>query len=64
MSTSMGMGNEPNITTITGRRLDVDPVVRSIPQGTLQAGKSFSVACALDMASVLGGQQRILGLAV
>jgi hypothetical protein len=39
--------------------VDVDLVVRSIPQGTLQAGKSFSVTCALGgMASVQDGQQQ------
>ena len=45
--------------------VDVDLVVRSIPQGTLQAGKSFSVACTLGVsASVREGQQRTLSLAV
>jgi hypothetical protein len=46
--------------------VDLDLVVRSIPQvGTLQAGKSFSVACTLGVsASVREGQQRTLSLAV
>ena len=46
--------------------VDVDLVVRSMPQGgTLQAGKSFSVACTLGVsASVQEGQQRTLSLAV
>jgi hypothetical protein len=45
--------------------VDVDLVVRSIPQGRLQAGKPFSVACTLGVsAAVREGQQRTLSLAV
>jgi hypothetical protein len=46
--------------------VDVDLVVRSIPQGgTLQAGKSFSVTCTLGVSAfVREGQQRTLSLAV
>ncbi|KAN0123061.1 hypothetical protein V8E52_003014 [Russula decolorans] len=45
--------------------VDVDLIVHSIPQGTLQAGKSFSVACTLGVsASVWEGQQCTLSLTV
>jgi hypothetical protein len=45
--------------------VDVDLIVHSIPQGTLQAGKSFSVACTLGVsASVREGQQCTLSLTV
>jgi hypothetical protein len=45
--------------------VDMDLVVRSIPRGTLHAGKPFCVACTLGVtASVREGQQRTLSLAV
>lgn len=57
-------GSQPGLAVIDP--VDVDLVVRSIPQGgTLQAGKSFSVACTLGVSAfVREGQQRTLGLAV
>ena len=56
-------GSQPGLAVMDP--VDLDLVVRSIPQGTLQVGKSFSVACTLGVsASVREGQQRTLSLAV
>jgi len=69
MSTVSALGNfisgsHPNLAVIEDP-IDVDLVVRSIPHGTIQAGKPFCVACALGVsASVREGQQRTLSLAV
>jgi hypothetical protein len=66
MSTALGnpiASSLPNSVVVDP--VDLDLVVRSIPRGTLQAGKPFCVACTLGVtASAREGQQRTLGLAV